>query len=120
MSTYGTVEPTMPSPARPDSGLVATRGTFGAVARFWQRTFAPDYVGLVVLIISYSMVCLSICSMSSHSQQLQLTYITQIVTFVEPFHRMFTLNNIDLQYPHAEVERVPVCKTVPIRLELQH
>ena len=56
MSTYGTVEPTMPSPARRDSGLVARRGALGAVARFWERTFAPDYIGLVLLIIGYFMV----------------------------------------------------------------
>jgi hypothetical protein len=56
MSTYGTVEPTMPSQARRDSGLVASRGALGAVARFWQRTFAPDYIGLVLLIIGYFMV----------------------------------------------------------------
>ena len=28
---------------------------------------------------------------------------------MEPFHRMFSLNNIALQYPHADVERVPLC-----------
>lgn len=27
---------------------------------------------------------------------------------MEPFHRMFSLDNIALQYPHAEVERVPL------------
>jgi diacylglycerol diphosphate phosphatase / phosphatidate phosphatase len=59
MSIYGTVESTMPSPTRIDSGLVASRGALGAVARFWQRTYAPDYLGLVVLIIGYFMVCLS-------------------------------------------------------------
>lgn len=26
-----------------------------------------------------------------------------------PFHRMFTLNNVAIQYPHALVERVPIC-----------
>ncbi len=29
---------------------------------------------------------------------------------LDPFHRMFSLDNITLQYPHAAVERVPVCK----------
>lgn len=28
--------------------------------------------------------------------------------FVEPFHRMFFLDNINIQYPHAEHERVPL------------
>ena len=27
---------------------------------------------------------------------------------VEPFHRMFSLDNIAIQFPHAEVERVSV------------
>ena len=32
----------------------------------------------------------------------------EIQMTVEPFHRMFSLDNISIQYPHAEVERVPV------------
>lgn len=32
----------------------------------------------------------------------------QIQVLVEPFHRMFSLDNISIQYPHAAVERVPV------------
>lgn len=31
-----------------------------------------------------------------------------MLLLVEPFHRMFTLDNIAIQFPHAEVERVPV------------
>ena len=27
---------------------------------------------------------------------------------LEPFHRMFSLDNLAIQFPHAEVERVPV------------
>ena len=39
----------------------------------------------------------------------QLTGVqTEIVA--EPFHRMFALDNIALQFPFAEVERVPVSK----------
>lgn len=37
-----------------------------------------------------------------------LTMVIQLVFLVEPFHRMFFINNINLQYPHALVERVPV------------
>lgn len=29
---------------------------------------------------------------------------------ITPFHRLFDLGNIDLAYPHAEHERVPVCE----------
>lgn len=32
----------------------------------------------------------------------------QVQFLVEPFHRLFFLSNINIQYPHAEVERVPV------------
>ncbi|KAI4174450.1 MAG: hypothetical protein LQ348_006382, partial [Seirophora lacunosa] len=31
-----------------------------------------------------------------------------VQTIAEPFHRMFSLNDIAIQFPHAEVERVPV------------
>jgi hypothetical protein len=55
----------MPSPpARIETGLDASRGALGAIARFWRRTYAPDYVGLVILIVGYSMVCLPIWSIS--------------------------------------------------------
>jgi hypothetical protein len=30
---------------------------------------------------------------------------------------MFTLDNINLHYPHALVERVPVCKDILVRFE---
>lgn len=33
---------------------------------------------------------------------------TQIQLFVDPFHRMFSLDNRSIQYPFAVVERVPV------------
>ena len=29
---------------------------------------------------------------------------------LEPFHRMFSLDNLAIQFPHAEIERVPVSK----------
>lgn len=34
----------------------------------------------------------------------------QIQLVIEPFHRMFSLDNLSIQYPHAAVERVPVSK----------
>jgi diacylglycerol diphosphate phosphatase / phosphatidate phosphatase len=34
--------------------------------------------------------------------------VKQIQFFVEPFHRMFFVNNINILYPHALQERVPV------------
>ncbi len=38
------------------------------------------------------------------------------MVFVEPFHRLFTLDNINLSYPYALVERVTTCKTVLVSL----
>lgn len=42
--------------------------------------------------------------------QIRISRLTlaQIQVLVEPFHRMFSLDNISIQYPHAAVERVPV------------
>ncbi|TVY92770.1 hypothetical protein LAWI1_G002306 [Lachnellula willkommii] len=70
-------------------GLAAQTGWIGSVARFWedvQKTYAPDYVGFVLLLAAY--------------------FLVQFL--IEPFHRLFFLSNINIQYPHAEVERVPV------------
>ena len=38
----------------------------------------------------------------------------QIQFFVEPFHRMFSLNDLRIAFPHAEVERVPLRKPAPL------
>ena len=52
-----------------------------------QRSYAADYLGFVLLLTAYLF----------------------IVATVEPFHRMFSLDNLAIQYPHATVERVSVC-----------
>ncbi|KAB8345902.1 hypothetical protein FH972_022957 [Carpinus fangiana] len=57
----------------------------GACARFWQRSWAPDYIALALLFTG--------------------EILTQLL--VEPFHRLFFLSNLAIQYPHAEHERVP-------------
>lgn len=31
-------------------------GMVGAVARFWNRSYAPDYLGLALLITAYALV----------------------------------------------------------------
>jgi diacylglycerol diphosphate phosphatase/phosphatidate phosphatase len=41
---------------RATNGLTSKPGVIGAVARFWQKTYAPDYVGLAVLIAAYIVV----------------------------------------------------------------
>ncbi|EON69846.1 hypothetical protein W97_09109 [Coniosporium apollinis CBS 100218] len=68
------------------SGIEQQPGFMGALARFWQRSYASDYVGLAMIAAAYALLRL----------------------FMDPFHRMFSLDNLAIQYPHAEVERVPV------------
>ncbi|KAH8760299.1 phosphatidic acid phosphatase type 2/haloperoxidase [Hyaloscypha finlandica] len=70
----------------PDGSLAARTGWVGSLARFWQKTYAPDYLGYALLMAAYF----------------------SIQFFVEPFHRMFFINNINIHYPHALQERVPV------------
>ncbi|KAI1171114.1 PAP2 superfamily protein [Nemania sp. FL0916] len=61
-------------------------GILSSLARFWTHSYAPDYVGFCALLAAYLV----------------------LVFFVEPFHRMFYINNLDIAYPHAAIERVPV------------
>ncbi|KAF2128644.1 PAP2-domain-containing protein [Dothidotthia symphoricarpi CBS 119687] len=73
-------------PKRSANDLLQSPGFLGAAARFWQRSYASDYVGLAILITGY----------------------IWIQFLAEPFHRMFSLDNLAIQYPHAEIERVSV------------
>ncbi|KIX92643.1 uncharacterized protein Z520_11672 [Fonsecaea multimorphosa CBS 102226] len=59
-------------------------GMVAAIRRFWQRSYASDYVGFAVLLTLY--VCAQL--------------------FLEPVHQMFRLDNPAKQYPYAQVERV--------------
>lgn len=52
-----------------------------------QQEHAREYIGLAVLLIAFLFVQF----------------------LAEPFHRLFYLHDPRIQYPHAEVERVPVC-----------
>jgi len=60
-------------------------GILGSITRFWQRSYAADYVGFALLLTGY-------------------IFLEMIA---EPFHRMFSLDNLAIQFPFAEVERVP-------------
>jgi len=75
-----------PKPQRARSDLFQQPGVGGAIARFWARSYAPDYVGLILLEAAYLL----------------------IQFFVEPFHRMFSLDDRSKSYPHASVQRVSV------------
>lgn len=57
-----------------------------AVQRFYKKSYAGDYIGLAVLCAAYLL----------------------IKFWKEPFHKMFTLNDLRIQHPHADPERVPV------------
>ncbi|KAH8816025.1 phosphatidic acid phosphatase type 2/haloperoxidase [Xylogone sp. PMI_703] len=90
-------KPKMERNSRPGAGLAASTGWFGSVARFYQKSYAADYLGLAFMFAGYM--------------------VTEY--FVTPFHRMIFINNINIQYPHALVERVPTemnivyCGAVP-------
>ncbi|KAE8445082.1 hypothetical protein EG329_013797 [Mollisiaceae sp. DMI_Dod_QoI] len=79
-----------PKGRSPTGGLAARTGWIGSIARFWEKTYAADYVGLALLLTAY----------------LLLQFL------VEPFHRMFFISNINIQYPHAAVERVSVERNI--------
>ncbi|KAL8719805.1 MAG: hypothetical protein Q9225_003240 [Loekoesia sp. 1 TL-2023] len=68
------------------NGSTQQAGLMGSMSRFWHRSYAGDYVGFVLLLTGYIL----------------------IQTIAEPFHRMFSLDDLAIQFPHAEVERVPV------------
>ncbi|KAJ9203081.1 hypothetical protein DTO166G4_7865 [Paecilomyces variotii] len=61
-------------------------GVAGALYRFWQRSYASDYISLGFLAVGWVLI--------------QIT--------AKPFHQMFTLDNVSIQHPFAVVERVPV------------
>ncbi|KAH8746405.1 phosphatidic acid phosphatase type 2/haloperoxidase [Diaporthe sp. PMI_573] len=64
--------------------------SMSSLARFWTRSYAPDYIGFVILVTAYALIAL----------------------LVEPFHRLFYINDLAISFPHAEVERVPVTLNV--------
>ncbi|KAK3902133.1 phosphatidic acid phosphatase type 2/haloperoxidase [Staphylotrichum tortipilum] len=74
------------APPRTARGEGARGGVWGSVGRFWRRTYASDYVGFALLLTAY----------------------LAIQFFVEPFHRMFSLSDLRIAFPHAEIERVPM------------
>ncbi|KAJ3579394.1 hypothetical protein NPX13_g1173 [Xylaria arbuscula] len=72
------------APRSSDSGR--DPGIMTALAGLWTHSYAPDYLGFGALLAAYLV----------------------LVFLVEPFHRMFYINNLNIAFPHAEVERVPV------------
>ncbi|KAF3318625.1 hypothetical protein TWF173_006645 [Orbilia oligospora] len=74
------------SPSRPSSSsMPSSPSIFSSASRLWRTSRAGDYLGLLLLAASN---------------------IALMVT--EPFHRMFTIDDPRLKYPHALIERVSV------------
>jgi hypothetical protein len=63
-------------------------GLWETAQRFYSKSYAGDYIGLVILLLTLSFFEFS----------------------GEPFHQMFTIDDPRIQHPHAEIERVPVRK----------
>lgn len=97
-------------------------GFAGAVARFCQRSYAADYIALGFLALGWALVsgnCTT--SRSLTLANLPLLLLEQIQS-INPFHRMFSLDNKAIQFPFAVHERVPVCTTpeISIRTRCTH
>ncbi|PQE29619.1 pap2 domain protein [Rutstroemia sp. NJR-2017a BBW] len=76
-----------------NGGLASKSGWIGSVARFWTASCLLKNL------------CTRLCWLRVAVDSLLLGNAT---VPVKPFHRMFFINNIDIQYPHALQERVPV------------
>ncbi|KAI5459372.1 phosphatidic acid phosphatase type 2/haloperoxidase [Mariannaea sp. PMI_226] len=74
------------SPMAPVNNIRSHGGPLSFLLRQWKTTHAPDYVGFALLLTGWIL----------------------INVFVTPFHRMFSVNDLAISYPHAEHERVPV------------
>lgn len=72
-------------------------GLWETAQRFWQKSYAGDYIGLAILTGAYFLIQFN----------------------EEPFHQMFSLDDPRIQHPHAEVERVPVCMSMQLDIELR-
>ncbi|EPS41478.1 hypothetical protein H072_4626 [Dactylellina haptotyla CBS 200.50] len=75
--------PAYPSPSTMSSGLLSSASRLWR--RFNQQTYAGDFLGLIILALANASLFV-----------------------VEPFHRMFSIDDPRLQFPHAEHEHVPV------------
>ncbi|KND92773.1 Diacylglycerol pyrophosphate phosphatase 1 [Tolypocladium ophioglossoides CBS 100239] len=74
------------APGRRSSTSSSTTVPRSSLGRLWRTTHAPDYVGFVVLLTAWIL----------------------LVQLVTPFHRMFSVNDLNISYPHASHERVSV------------
>lgn len=82
-------------------------GLKGAALRFWQRSYAADYLGFVLLLLAY----VGVCACLSPVLLAYLSYF-QSKLLITPFHRYFTLDDHAIAYPHALIERVSAIQNV--------
>ncbi|KAL2354793.1 PAP2 domain protein [Cryomyces antarcticus] len=77
----------MPSPPIQQRSSPVGQGysLMASLMRVWQHSYASDYLGLAILTLA----------------------LLSLESFIEPFHRMFSLDILAIQFPHAEIERVP-------------
>jgi diacylglycerol diphosphate phosphatase/phosphatidate phosphatase len=71
---------------------------YESVRRFWQKSYAGDYLGLAGLVVAY--------------------ILFKLVD--APFHHQFRLDDMRIQHPFAEVERVPPCMLPSVLASLLH
>ena len=71
---------------KPLSPLPSPSNFLESAQRFWRKSYAGDYTGLLLLALVELLV----------------------KSFGEPFHQLFLLSDTRLQHPHADVETVPV------------
>jgi diacylglycerol diphosphate phosphatase / phosphatidate phosphatase len=66
----------------------------------------------VILLVLFSLVQLPLLESLLPTSTLNsvANHRFQLAVFGAPFHRMFTLDNVSIQYPHAQVERVPAAQ----------
>ena len=62
-------------------------GLWETARRWWQKSYAGDYLGLVLIAIANLFVKM----------------------LEEPFHQMFVINDFRINHPWAEFERVDLC-----------
>lgn len=113
------------------NGSVQHGGLMGSAMRFWHvRHSLTLQFGKTILIQLLSLEdlrrrlrgtyrspgWLHVCLYTSTDRTTRSRFIdttAQVLTIAEPFHRMFSLDNLAIQFPHAAVERVPVSTSSP-------
>ena len=73
-------------------------GLWETAQRIWRKSHASDYLGLLIIAV----------------------VLLFIRTLGEPYHQMFALDDLRLQHPHADPERVDVCMFVTVSYYCSH